>query len=290
MKNITLLKLECKKAMRTKGFAIALFLGIVVVSLQTAWVINNTYSVNNEMFEDISHSTYMDSDYGYWYEMGIMEGWIGTECFSPYNNIYFLIFPLLAAMAFGISFYDEWSSGYISQVITRCSRSKFFICKYTATFLSGGTVTTIPLIFSMILSACYLPAISTDPMALQANVSEGELWGELFYTNPLLYAVCYICLDFIYGGIFACLVLAFSKWFNNRFAAVIFPMILNITLYYGIDNIFVAFRKYNMSIFINPQQSISAHNIVSVSIVTIIMILLTLLLFICGNKKRDVLN
>jgi hypothetical protein len=97
-------------------------------------------------------------------------------------------------------------------------------------------------------------------------------------------------LDFICGGMFACIVPAVSKWFNNRFAAVIFPLLINITLYYGIYYIWPDTTKYNIAIFINPAQNMGQGTAMSISVATLILIIMTFGLFILGNKKRDVLN
>ena len=96
-------KVEIKKALRSKGFQVAIIIGILICILQMVWVYRNTYAVNESEYQHVMTLSEKAEGYGTWFEMGILEGWLGCEVYSPYNQLYFIIFPLLAGIQGGIS-------------------------------------------------------------------------------------------------------------------------------------------------------------------------------------------
>lgn len=283
------LGMEMKKALKTKGFRIALLAGGLVSVLQSIWVCINILSINNEEYHSTLSWKTTDNGYGWWFESGILEGWLGTEIFSPFNQLFFLILPLLAVMPYGISFYREMNSGYAGQIITRCGRKKYLRAKFTAVFVSGGCAAAAPLLFNLVTAACFFPAIGSDSLALQSSVANGDMWSGLFYEQPVLYALFYTGIDFLYGGIFACIALVCSIWVSNWFGAVIFPLIVNCTLYYGMDNLFPRLRPVNPAIFIFPSQIYRTNRFDCIVLVTGMLVLGMAVIFMWKNRIRDIL-
>ena len=77
--------LELKKAFRTKGFYIALVVGLLISLYHTVWIYRYAYAPNNAEYEEVAEAGEMDKEYGYWYEIGVLDGWLGTELQSPCN-------------------------------------------------------------------------------------------------------------------------------------------------------------------------------------------------------------
>lgn len=75
--------LELKKAFRTKGFYIALVVGLLISLYHTVWIYRYAYAPNNAEYEEVAEAGEMDKEYGYWYEIGVLDGWLGTELQSP---------------------------------------------------------------------------------------------------------------------------------------------------------------------------------------------------------------
>ncbi len=281
-----LLKLEFKKLFKTKMFWGALIIGTLLVVLQSSWAYRCIYQTNNETFMYYNEEGKIMSS---WFETGILQGWLGYESYSSYNTLFYMIFPLLATMPYGLSLFKEWNYGYAAQIIMREKRCNYFISKYIVTFVSGGIVASYPLTLSLIVSACYLPAIGIDVMSLQ-GLANNDRWIEIFYEHPLLYAFIFIVLNFIHGGIFATITTVVSSWCINGFMALVFPMLLNIFLTMGLVNIFPVIRKYIPGMFINPN-TVSEVFSGDVTIgITVVLVLIIVVLYWLNNKKLDELE
>ncbi len=286
----SMLGVELRKAIKTKGFLFSAAIGIVMAILQTMWFYNNVYCVNDELYIDVLGMDYMDDNYGNWFECGILEGWLGCETYSPYNQMFYIVFPLLATIPYGISLYNEWSSGYAGQMIVRSGRKIYLCGKLIAVFVSGGLAVVVPLLVSLLLAACYLPAIGVDPVSMQAVVTNRDMWANLYYEYPVVYASCYIVFDFIYGGLFAVLAMVSSKWFDNRFGILVFPLLVHCALYYGISNLFPQIRVYNPSVYLNPAQLSGTNVFLCIGIITLVLLIGQSLIYWFSNEKRDIIH
>lgn len=283
-------KAELYKASRSKGFRIAIIIGIIISVMQTIWFYRNVYSMNQEDYRTVMSLSTMDEGYGIWFEKGIMEGWLGCEVYSMYNQLYFTIFPLLAVMAYGLSFYNEWKSGYAGQLIVRCGRRCYLCAKFGVVFLTGGFVVVFPLLVNLITTACYLPAIGVDPLSMQAIVANRDIFSYLYYEMPILYAICYLGVDFIYGGIFACFTLVCSRWFSNRFAAALFPFVLYSAGSLGLTSLFPQMNVYNVFIHINPAQVYGTDQLAVLSFITVGILILITVVYCLNNWKTDIIE
>ena len=99
--------LELKKAFRTKGFYIALMVGLLISLYHTVWIYRNVYAPNNVEYEKVTELGEMDKEYGYWYEIGVLDGWLGTELLSPCNQLFYLLLPFLAVLPYGSQVFSE---------------------------------------------------------------------------------------------------------------------------------------------------------------------------------------
>ena len=138
--------LELKKAFRTKGFYIALVVGLLISLYHTVWIYRYAYAPNNAEYEEVAEAGEMDKEYGYWYEIGVLDGWLGTELQSPCNQLFYLLLPFLAVLPYGSQLFSEWNNGYAGQMIIRCGRRRYLTARGIAAFVSGGCVIAIPLL------------------------------------------------------------------------------------------------------------------------------------------------
>lgn len=278
---------EVKRMLRGKAMLVTVLVGVLIVALQTSWFVRNQRAATNNVYQLVVSSQADDVKNVDFYENSILEGWIGCDIRSVYNEMLFILFPLIAVLPFGLSLYMEWGTGYASQVITRCGRRKYIRAKFIATFLGGGLSITIPLALSLLVSACYLPVIRMAPMALQACISPVYMWGLIYLEHPVLYAVMYTLVDFAFGGIFACIALVISRFFSNWFGVLVFPSVLHYFLYYGIGNIFESLRKYNLAYFINPAQPIGNKSSLFLAVATVSIIVILYFVYYKVNIKRE---
>ncbi|MBE5947250.1 MAG: hypothetical protein E7259_10005 [Lachnospiraceae bacterium] len=279
---------ELKRMYKGKNLRIVIVIGVVIVVLQTYWFVNNQRAAINMEYEIIMSNSIEYKNIRF-FENSILEGWLGCENYSGYNEMLFLLFPFLAVMPFGISLYNEWETGYVYNIITRCEKKLYLNAKFLATFLGGGLAVVFPLLLSLIVAACYLPIINMEPMSLQARIGIVDMWGSIYLEKPIIYAFIYMIVDFVYGGIFACIALTVSKYSKNWFSIFVFPAVLHFFLYYGLGNLFINTRTYNPSYFINPSQISRSNEMFPLVTITIFIIIGIYILYYRINRKREVL-
>ena len=220
-----LLKTELNKAFRSPWFISAVLIGLACA----AWCLL-----------DAAKWVYGD---GGWYEFregcmrtGTISGapesttlyncWLGMSQ-STAHTVFYRIFPLLALLPCGIGISEELNGGYVKAVIPLVGRRKYFSAKLLAAFLSGGAAVCIPLLVSLAVTSVVVPAIDPVPYVDEYyTVSHGDLFSSFAYSRPLLYALAFCAVDFIFGGLFACLALPVALRSEKRIAAVAVPYIV----------------------------------------------------------------
>lgn len=265
-------KKEYHRMKKSISFKLCSFAGVAFAVFHSIYVYFNLFLQNEQRLHEIMNADDGLSSGMEWYEMGILQGWLGTEAFSGYNNIFFLVFPLLASIPFGASLYYGDKNGYADKIAIKQAK-QYYIVKYLVTFLSGGFSVSIPLVTSLIIAACYLPAVGTDPLALQTMVSNRDMFADLFFDAPILYALIFIVVDFILGGFFACMTLVISGWCRNGIIAVIFPALLNtvLTRIVFVSEGFEGIRSYVPGYFMNPSPEIAVYEFAKLFATCLIM-------------------
>lgn len=164
------------------------------------------------------------------YPHSVFNSWIAI-CggVDVYMMAYMYLFPILAVLPYGVSFYQDMKSGYIKQLYTRISRRKVHAARYIVTFVSGGCTVIIPLIINLVLTMAVLPSLKPTFNGLFPLVT-ASAFGKLFYTYPYLYTILYIFIYFIFGGVFATVCLAVAYYIENVFLISLFPFVLSYAL------------------------------------------------------------
>lgn len=78
-----------EKAFRSKGFLVAALSGVLLAVIQTIWAYQNIYQVNMKERNHILGLPVTDEHYGSWFQTCIMQGWIGCEYYSSFNQFLF---------------------------------------------------------------------------------------------------------------------------------------------------------------------------------------------------------
>lgn len=207
-----LLKTEFERAYRSTGMKISLMTGLVIAFIQ---YIREVFPWRNDII------TYFDGRY-MTYPLSVFNMWLGSDDTSPWLMTYLMLFPILAAIAYGASYYDDIKSGYIKSVCTRVKKNKYLMAKYIAVFISAGTTVIIPMLFNLMLTAAIMPSLIPSMNDLFAPGSVG-MFSYVFYTKPYLYIFIYLCMYFVYAGVLASISLAVSKTAGYRFVVLIIP-------------------------------------------------------------------
>lgn len=212
------IKLELSKAFKNKFFYIAIIIGITITLL--------SFQTNISEYLGRASLNFKDKN-------PMIEGytafscWIGGEPFSLGTSLYFFLFPLLVALPYGWSYCEEKKGGYRRMLILEVGKKEYYLSKYIAVFLSGGATMIIPLSINFWMTLMVVPAICPDPMYSIYNAVFGSAFlSEWYYTIPFLYVIAYLVIDFIYGGILACISMAAAGWIQCKWVTVIIPFLV----------------------------------------------------------------
>lgn len=218
-----LLKTELKKAFRSPWFASAVLIGFAC-ALWCLW--------------DATKEVYGENGWfafeRYCMESGIMMAGRGTTLYTTWlgmsestaHVVFYRLFPILALLPCGMGISEELNGGYVKAVVPIVGRKKYFSAKLLAAFLAGGAAVCLPLLINLAATAAFVPAIRLSPYDVTTYaVSHGDLFSAFSYSHPLLYALAFIGVDFVFGGLFACLALPVALRSEKRVAAVVIPYI-----------------------------------------------------------------
>lgn len=157
--------------------------------------------------------------------------WIETYSMSQSQRIFFLVMPILAAMALGDMLYSDKESGYLDLIITKGKGKEYFQGLFISNFVVGGLCVLIPLLLNLYCCFMLLPNRGPD-MATDAAVNVTfdrpiTLFPELYYSHPLLHIAIYLVIDFVIGAMYASMALCAGFFLNNRFFITLFPFVVS---------------------------------------------------------------
>lgn len=213
-----LLKMELRKVITSKFFWLSLFIGLCLAGIQAY---NNIGYIRwvDEGSRSMPHPYGFDST-------SLLILWLGVDNRTTLGTLFYLAFPVLAAMPFGASYFTERKNGYALQIITKSGQKSYLSAKWTAAFLSGMLVIGIPMIFNLMLNALICPLGEVHILSFVAGVRQGYIASKLFYTHPVLYILIGLALNIVWGGICAVISLTAGMFLKNRILVVISPSIL----------------------------------------------------------------
>lgn len=212
-------KIEMRRVWRGKKFLIAIGIGFVIAVGQ---YLQNVLPMVKYLAIDLEKGVYPHS---------VFNKWIGGEYYTLWPMLFYFILPVLASFAHGDSFYQDIQSGYIKNICTRVEKKTYLKAKFVAVYLSGMFVVMFPLILNLLLSAMTLPALAPQPSTGFFFLSDRNMGASLYLTHPWIYSILYILLDGIFGGFFACISLAGTRFVSGRFVVTILPFTVQMILY-----------------------------------------------------------
>lgn len=171
---------ELKRSFRTKGFILAICVGMIIVVLQ---FVIEVYPYSKIL------QNYLQMNIPMKYPGWLFSVWIGGNQGSIFPYIYFFIIPLLAAMPFATSFFKDAKSGFIQNICTRVDKKIYFFSKYIATFVSGGTVVILPLLINFLLSCMVLPSMKPELSSFTTLIGQKSLTPGLYFNYPFIYVL-----------------------------------------------------------------------------------------------------
>ena len=280
-----LLKIELKKAFQNKVFLLMLGVGVLIAMLSVIQNLpkyyqllqNNAYAAQKGM--QINPMLPLFTPYS---------NWIGNDFQFSMTPLFYTLFPLLACLAYGWSYFGERKSGYVMNVAVRTSKkSQYFLAKYIAVFLSGGVVVALPMLLNFLVISCFIPAYQPDLFyGMYYSVSMHFL-REWFYAMPLLFVAAILAINFIFGGLLAACSMAITFFVKNKFAVVLLPFMALFGVQYLQDNVWFFLSE----IYISPMDFLRGYTLnINSGFVVLLwgsLLLLATLGIVWGKGARD---
>ena len=201
---------ELRKSMHSKALWTAVAIGLVFSALN----IIETYDAFQESVEtviDMRTRGYLAST-----AYSLFRAWMGHG--GSYGAaMFFAVWPVLAAMAFGWSYNNERISGVYNQIAIRVGRRRYFTAKHTAVFVSGGIAMSFPVLIDLLVLAMIYPAGSG------AGLNDSHFLCALNAENPWAYCLVWSGMLFLLGGAVACVCHVVGTYLRHGVMVVLTP-------------------------------------------------------------------
>ena len=235
----SILKMELKRAFCNKLFLLVIVIGCGIAA--AAYFTTNAWRLTkNWWFEYLPQTQFGQSILKKIDTMNTaLSIWMpNMGAGSPFYYLFITILPILAAIPYGVSYLTDKKSGLVNQIMVRAKKRDYYISKLIVTFLNGGTVAVIPLIFNLLICMCSLPLGKPIYATMYYPVKDFHVLSDLYYTNTVLYIIIYFLFEFFVYGLVNCMCLTFTYLEENRFVIVLTPFILifaeHVLLNYGL--------------------------------------------------------
>ena len=210
MKRILLFELRKMIQARTLLWAIVIGMAISLINVIENYFLTQWFYDIQEVINTPGYQT-----------LSIYHNWINGAQMTVGETIYFTVLPLLAAIPFSWSLWNEKHSGYANQILIRGEKKTYLLAKFIAVFLSGGIAVVTAMIFNFMANAWILPLCNTTP-ALTGS-GDGLFLSRLLFTCPKIYVLLCLMTSFFWAGTLACLGLVASLFMRSTVISVLFP-------------------------------------------------------------------
>lgn len=158
----------------------------------------------------------------------------------------FLLLPVLASFPGACSWYEEKRNNAVCLTLARISRSKYYVSKAAATFISGFAVGIYPFILNYLLCLAAVPRqgiLSVSPAMYSGvytdyfqnfvpGILSEMLFPSLYLNAPVLNMLLHFLLIGLFCGAMALLTYAVSLYYHpNAVVVAILPSLATAVLY-----------------------------------------------------------
>lgn len=194
----------------------------------------------------------------------------------------FYFMGIIAALPYGVSYYQDKKKGIIRNICIRTEKSHYLSAKYLAVFFTGGTVVALPLVLDLLISKLSYPYDFIRLLGTPLNgVSD---WMRFTIDHIYVAALLVILLWFLFGGFLATVSLVVSCVADNVFTIQLIPFLLMLVLFYIPGMLPFSYRRYFPFNFLRIN-----NDIVQAFLEVILLSILTFLSFFVIEKRKDIL-
>lgn len=135
-------------------------------------------------------------------------------------DIYTVIMPLLACLPYSTSLNLDKESNFYNYIVTRTKKKHYLFAKILINALAGGIILALPTVLFYIILILTVPGpiieFGIHPLGFMSN---------LFMSNPNLYILYTILIEFIFGATYSTFALSISKFNVNKVLIVLTPFV-----------------------------------------------------------------
>lgn len=222
-----MLKIELERAVKRPTFIFALLIGIFICIFDITKSSNHFYDFYNDFLNTMIITPY-DS--------------LCIFNLSPLSNIYFIILPVLCAISYSDSYLEDLNSGFLKNILSRYSKTKYLNSKFGANFIVSGLTIVIPIIIQLLFLLATRPNIMPEKLGNVMAIVNVSV--DLYLHHPLIYTFIWIFIWFLFAGVISSITLAISIIVRNKFVALITPFIC----LYAVDIILGIFHLTGFSV------------------------------------------
>ena len=225
--------MELHKALYSKMLWLSVAVGLVFCTADVVENAGKMYSFLESIEWILSTDLRVSTDHtGY----SLFYLWMGVGSCTRGANLFYTVWPVLAAMAYGWSYSNERISGIYNQMASRIGARFYYRAKYIAVFVSGGLAVGLPVLLNLLANALVCPYALID--ASLGAVSNRNFLSELYYTYPWAYGLIWCGMTFLFGGTTACLCLTLGTKLRYEVMVILVPY----ALYIGLDALITSLR------------------------------------------------
>lgn len=235
------IKAELWKALHNPMFYAALIIGCLLSLLNLA----ENYYYTLEIRRTILAEDFVGNRSPWGFSLFLL--WMPVNGISYAKTLFYMVWPILAAMPFGWSYLQERRSGLYNQVVTRVSRRSYFVSKYIAVFVSGGLAVGGPVLFNLLTNAMICP-YELPHIVNMVQIADGYFASQLYFTAPWLYALLWCGVSFLLGGAAAGLCFVVGTWLRLQVMTILTPFALLWLAEAATSSIPRQVNKYNLEL------------------------------------------
>ncbi len=275
------LRLELRRLFSSKELYIAIAIGLALV----VWLF--VYEVSESVRFAEQYATYGDKVSGYlYYPKTVFNSSIELEYDALPPILLYLLFPIIAAFPYAATYCRDKKSGYLKNLLVRTDRKDCYLAKYIVSFFSGFLVSGVILLSSIALTMLVFPMLTPETVTQNYYVQSGNMWGELFYCQPMIYTLLYILIDMLWCGCMASFALLLSTFTRSAFLTVTGGFIVFEVIDYVLS--LFSLSQFSPITFLRPIQTCDGINIWIIIAEFIILMVASFTGFYFLERKKDV--
>lgn len=267
----SLLRLDLRRAFGSIGMKIALIISTVIVIYHVIYTVRVYGPVWPEslLFPE--------------YPISLYRVWIGGERFSFASALLFYMLPLLAALAYGSSYYDDRKNGYLKHLCLQRAKVEIVVSRAISNFAAAFCTVIFPYILDLMLLSLFYPALRPE-ITTQDFLADNSFMIDIYLAHPLIYCLIYLAIMGVLFGAVSCFSLAASFYMKYRTLVVATPFIIWFFVILFLSS--VPRRWAQIDVFFHPTQY-AAPNAAILFTYVMLMLFLSVPLFIYKGIKSE---